>query len=106
MYGMMTSERASRSWDLMYQKPSGLCGLSEMLFEEVQDKGLNVRSGCNKGLGISVSGMSDDILSANFVDIDILAEEPELRSSCLKTKDMLGLVETHKWHIHLSYERF
>lgn len=77
----MTSERASRSWDLMYQKLSGLCGLSGMLFDAVQVEGLEVRLGCNKGLEIVVSRMNDDILSASFVDIDILTEEPALTSS-------------------------
>lgn len=65
----------------MYQKLSGFCGPAGMLFEEVRDEGLNVRLGCNKGLEIVVSGMNDDILSAIFVDIDILAEGLALKPS-------------------------
>ena len=78
MYGMMIAERASRSWGLMYQKSSALCGLSGIRFGEVRGEGLVVGLCRKTELEGVVLRMSDDILSASFVDMGISARVPAL----------------------------
>lgn len=63
---------------LMYQKSSALCGLSGIRFGEVRGEGPVVRLCRKTELEGVVLRMSDDILSASFVDMGISARVPAL----------------------------